>query len=212
MPGREETELRTSSQESLQHRALRLVLTTQVLFFVALAWCVIQVHNHVAQNAGISYYAVHHGTVVVAVVGYVAAAIGLWRTSTLFRLGRLDPLIWLGLRIVAVVLILLLLTPYSGGAFLNWSHMTVGVVGALVQLAISITLLRRYGSLGAILGFSVQLAGGILGALSLPDWRFEYLLYSEILFQLGFCWCLIGWTRILPKGGGPDHVDRLAGL
>jgi hypothetical protein len=199
MSGREETELRISSQESLQHHALRLVLTTQALFFVALAWCVILVHDHVAQNAGISYYGVHHGTVVIAVVGYVAAAIGLWRTSTLFRIGRLDPLIWLGLRVVAVVLILLLVTPYSGGPFLNWTHMTIGVFGALVQLAISITLLRRYGSLAAILGFSIQLAGGILGALSLPNWRFEYLLYSEILFQLGFCWCLIGWTKILSK-------------
>lgn len=199
MSGREKTDLKTSAHESLQHHALRLVLTTQVLFFAALAWCVILVHDHAAQNAGISYYGVHHRTVVLAVVGYVAAAIGLWRTSTLFRIGRLDPLIWLGLRVVAVVLILLLVTPYTGGQLLNWSHMTIGIFGALVQLAISITLLRRYGTIAAVLGFSIQLAGGILGALSLPNWRFEYLLYSEILFQLGFCWCLIGWTKILSK-------------
>jgi hypothetical protein len=199
MSGHEETELKTSTQESLQHHALRVVRITQVFFFASITWCVILVHNHDAQNSGISYYGVHHRTVVIAVVGYVAAAIGLWRTSTLFRLGRLDPLIWLGLRVVAVVLILLLVTPYTGGTFLNWAHMTVGVIGALVQLAISITLWRRYGSLDAVFGFSIQLAGGILGALSLPDWRFEYLLNSEIIFQLGFCWCLIGWTRILPK-------------
>ncbi|HVA69831.1 MAG TPA: hypothetical protein VNF08_00705 [Acidimicrobiales bacterium] len=199
MSGHDETELTTSTEESLQHRALRLVLATQVFFFAALAWCVILVHDHVAQNAGISYYGVHHRTVGIAVVAYVAAAIGLWRTSTLFRIGQLDPLIWLGLRVVAVVLILLLLTPYTGGPFLNWTHMTVGIFGALIQLAISITLLRRYGSLLAILGFSIQLVGGILGAFSLPDWRFEYLLYSQIIFEFGFCWCLIGWTKILPK-------------
>jgi type III secretory pathway component EscS len=199
MPGHEETKQKTSTPESLQDRALRLVLASQVFFFGAITWCVILVHDHAAQNDGISYYAVHHRTLVIAAVGYLAAAIGLWRTSTLFRLGGLDPLIWFGLRVVAVVLVLLLVTPYSGGAFLNWSHMTVGVIGALVQLAISITLWRRYGSLSALLGFSIQLAGGVLGALSLPDWRFEYLLNSEIIFQLGFCWCLIGWTRILPK-------------
>jgi hypothetical protein len=203
MSGHDETELTTSTEESLQHHALRLVLTTQVIFFAALAWCVILVHNHDAQNAGISYYGVHHRTVVVAVVAYVAAAIGLWRTSTLFRIGRLDPLIWLGLRVIAVVLILLLLTPYTGGPFLNWTHMTVGIFGSLIQLAISITLWRRYGSLAAIFGLSIQLVGGILGALSLPDWRFEYLLYSQIIFEFGFCWCLIEWTRILPKDLSP---------
>jgi hypothetical protein len=199
MSGHEETDLKTSTEESLQHHALRVVLITQVLFFGAIAWCVILVHDHVAQNAGISYYGVHHRTVVIAVAGYVAGTIGLWRTSTFFRIGRLDPLIWLGLRIVAVVLVLLLVTPYTGGALLNSAHMTIGIFGALVQLAISITLWRRYGTHWAIVGFSIQLAGGILGALSLPDWRFEYLLYSEIIFQLGFCWCLIGWTKILPK-------------
>jgi hypothetical protein len=199
MSGHDETELSTSTEESLEHRALRLLLATQIFFFAAILWCVTLVHDHNAQNAGISYYGVHHGTVVIAVMAYVAAAIGLWRVSTIFRQGRLDPLIWFGLRVVAVMLILLLLTPYTGGPFLNWTHMTVGVLGALVQLAISITLLRRYGSLAAILGFSIQLVGGILGAFSLPDWGFEYLLYSQIIFEFGFCLCLIGWTRILPK-------------
>jgi hypothetical protein len=93
------------------------------------------------------------------------------------------------------MLILLLVTPYNEGAFLNWTHMTVGVVGALVQLAISYSFLRRLGSISLILGCSIQLAGGILGALSLPDWSFHFLLYAEIIFELGFCWCLLEGTK-----------------
>jgi hypothetical protein len=48
-----------------------------------------------------------------------------------------------------------------------------------------------------VTGAAVQLAGGIIGALSLPDWRFQYLMYGELIFELGFCVCLFQWTRFL---------------
>jgi hypothetical protein len=48
-----------------------------------------------------------------------------------------------------------------------------------------------------VLGVTIQLAGGIVGALSLPDWRFQYLLYGEMLFEFGFGLCLLQWTRFL---------------
>jgi len=74
--------------------------------------------------------------------------------------------------------------------------MTFGVVGALVQLAVSYLFLRRNGSPALILRSSLQLAGGILGALSLPDWSFHIILYAEIIFQLGFCWCPLEGTKV----------------
>ena len=39
----------------------------------------------------------------------------------------------LGLRCLAVGLVLLLLTPYNKGTFFNWAHMSVGIVMALVK-------------------------------------------------------------------------------
>jgi len=189
----------TTTQDSLQRRALRLLLTTQTFFFVALAWCVLLVHDHAAQNAGISYYGTHHNTVPYAIIGYVAAAIGVWRASALFRAGGADVTIWFGLRFVAVMLVVLLVTPYNEGTFLNWTHMTIGGTGALVQLWISATFIRRLGTLSSVLGFTVQLLGGVLGALSLPDWRFQYLLNAEIVLELGFCWCLLEGTRLLTR-------------
>lgn len=88
-------------------------------------------------------------------------------------------------------------TPYTGGAFLNWAHMIAGVVGALVQLAISYSLLRRCASFAVVTGASIQLAGGIIGAFSLPDWSFQILLYGESIFELGFCLVLLQRTRFL---------------
>ena len=193
----EKTDVALTTPLSRRQRAIRVLLATQGIFFVALAWCMLLEHGSNAQTSGISFYGVNHRTVVSAVVGYVSAAVGLWRLSLIFREGGLDPLLWMGLRVIAVMLILLLVTPYNGGMFLNLAHMSVGVAGALTQLAISIVLLRRYGSLAAILGFSVQLSGGILGAFSLPDWRFQFLLYAETIFELGFGWCLLQWTKVL---------------
>jgi hypothetical protein len=195
----EKTKIDVIDALSLRQHALRLLLTTQAIFFLAIAWCMLLEHNFAADSAGISFYGVTSRTVVIAIVGYVAAAIGLWRTSLLFRRGGVHILVWVGLRAVAVMLILLLLTPYDAGTFYNWAHMTVGVVGALIQLALSISLLRLYGSRASYLGFAIQLIGGILGAFSLPDWRFQILLYAETIFELGFAWCLIEWTKVLSE-------------
>lgn len=197
MSGNGDTELGFAVVSSARASARRLLLATQGVFFFALLWCVLLVHDHAVENAGISYYGVHSRTIALAIVGYVAAAVGLWRTSSLFRVAGADPVAWIGLRVVAVMLVLLLLTPYSGGTFLNWAHMTVGVVGALVQLAMSARLARRTRSLNVCLGAALQLLGGIVAALSLPDWAFQYLLLGEIVFQVGFSWCLLEWTRTL---------------
>jgi hypothetical protein len=207
MPGSEATDVGGGAEPTLSQEALFVLGLTQAVFFVALAWCVLLMHDHDAQNAGISYYGVHHQTIALAIVGYVAAAMGLWRLSTIFYEAGLGLLAWVGLRVVAVSLIVLLLTPYTGGAFLNWSHMSTGVICALAQLAVAFALVRRAGSMGANLAFVVMLLGGIFGALSLPDWRFDILLYAEILIEVGFSCCLFGWTREIsaavpaPRGG-----------
>jgi len=198
----EKTTTKASTSNDLQRRAVRVLLTTQAFFFLALAWCIYLQHGFDANTAGISYFGVNHRTIFFAIVGYVIAAAGLWRTSRLFREGGLDPLLALGLKLVAAMLLLLLVTPYTGGTLLNWAHMTVGVLGALVQLAISYALLRRTTSLLAVGGATIQLAGGIIGAFSLPDWKFQILMWGELIFELGFCLVLFQWTRFV--------VDRAA--
>jgi len=197
MESSEKTTTKASTTNTLQRRAVRVLFATQLLFFLALAWCIFLQHGYNAVSAGISYFGVSHRTIFFAVVGYVIAAVGLWRASRLFREGGLDPLLALGLKLVAAMLLILLATPYTGGTFLNWTHMSVGVVGALVQLAISFALLRRTLSFFAVAGVAIQLAGGIIGALSLPDWKFQILMYGELVFELGFSLVLFQWTRYM---------------
>ena len=48
------------------------------------------------------------------------------------------------------------------------------------------------------MAFFLQLAGGIVAAVSLPDWGFNHMLDGEMVFELGFAWCLILWTYVAP--------------
>jgi hypothetical protein len=174
-----------------------LLLISQSLFFVALAWCLILNHGPTAENDGISFYGVYHETVPLIVAGYAAAFVGLWRTSVTFRGAGVPALTWAGLRVIAALLLVLLATPFNHGAFLNWTHMAAGITGALLELEVALQLVRESRSLRTVLGLAVLLLGGVISAASLPDWHFTHLLQGEIVFQMGFAWCLIEWTYAL---------------
>ena len=176
-----------------------VLFVTQSIFFFTLAWCLVLNHSATAENDGISFYGVYHETIPLLVVGYAVAFVGLWRTSTHFRVAGVPTLTWVGLRAIALLLFVLLATPYNRGAFLNWTHMIAGVVGAVFELEVALQLVRESRSARTVLGLVVLLAGGVIAAASLPDWHFEYLLQGEIVFQAGFAWCLIEWTYALAE-------------
>lgn len=173
------------------------VLATQAFFFLAVSVCVFINHSAKAETSGISFYGVYHRTLAIIILGFCAGSFGLWRASTYLARAGLAHLTVVGLRFLALGLILLLLTPYNKGTFFNWAHMSVGVVTALVQLAIATQLMVRYRSWQAVSAFYVQLFGGVWAGASLPDWRFSYLLVGELIFELGFSWTLIEWTYAL---------------
>lgn len=174
-----------------------VLLISQSVFFFALAWCLILNHGPTAENDGISFYGVYHETVPLLIAGYVAAFVGLWWTSSQFKEAGVPTFTWAGLRGIAILLFVLLATPYNRGAFLNWTHMVAGVLGSLVQLEVALQLVRENRSLRTLAGLILLLIGGGIAAASLPDWHFTHLLQGEIIFQVGFAWCLIEWTYAL---------------
>jgi hypothetical protein len=193
----------SSSAAFLETQTRHILLVTQTIFFLALAWCLILNHSATAENDGISFYGVYHETVALLISGYVVAFVGLWITSTHFKAAGVPALTWIGLRAIAILLFVLLATPFNRGAFLNWTHMIAGVLGAVFQLEVALQLVRESRSFRTVLGLGVLLVGGVVAAASLPDWHFEYLLQGEIVFQVGFAWCLIEWTYALA-----DHARR----
>ncbi len=177
--------------------ARRILGASQGFFFLSLVLCVIIDHGLTARNDGISFYGVFHRTIVILVSGFVAGAVGLWRTASYYASLAAPPVVIVALRAVAVGLFLLLITPYNQGAFLNWTHMTVGTVMALVQLALTTALLRRHRSWGSLIAWSIQLVAGVVAALSLPDWHFPNLLLGESFFEVGFGLSLFVWITAL---------------
>ena len=176
-----------------------LLFVTQLLFFFALAWCLILNHSKTAENDGISFYGVYHETVPLLMGGYAVAFVGLWRTSTHFKAAGVPTLTWIGLRAIAILLFVLLVTPFNQGALLNGTHTMAGVLGAIFQLEVALQLVRESRSFRTVIGLAILLLGGVIAAASLPDWHFEYLLQGEIIYQVGFSWCLIEWTYALAE-------------
>lgn len=174
--------------------ARHVLVLTQSLFFCSLLVCFVINHSPTAEVDGISFYGVYGPTILILIAGFTIAAAGLWRTARYFAITEAPVFSVVGLRILSLGLFALLLSPFNQGTFLNWAHMVTGVTMSLIQLGIAILILRMRRSALSLTGFAVQLLGGIIGALSLPDWSFTYLLQGETLFEIGFGLCLIQWT------------------
>ena len=185
-----------------------LLALTQGLFFASLGLCIAINHSVTASNDGISFYGVDPSTIVLVIVGYAAASIGIYSASNWLRDASAPATAVRGARAVAIGLPLLLATPYNEGPVWNWAHMTVGVAMALAQGAATISLVRRRGGAGSWVVFSIQLAGGLLAAASLPDWSFPWLLPGETVYELAYGASLFLWIDEL--GGSLRRRERVS--
>lgn len=189
------TERRRGIEPLVQARGI--LLRSQAIFYLLLATCVGINHGPSARVDGISFYGVYHRTVVLLVVGFGVAAIGLWRAATCLVDSDAPLLVRRVMRLVVGGLFALLITPFNRGTLLNWTHMTIGVSIALLQMSVALSLVARRRSLRSLGSLLVLLVGGALAAASLPDWNFPYLLQDEVIYQVGFGWCLVEWTHVL---------------
>lgn len=183
---------------SVPAQARQTLVATQVVFFVCVVGCVLVDPSNQAEIYGISYYGVHAPTLPLVAVGYGVGALGMWRTANYLAPLGVSPSVSAGLRIVAWALPLELLTPFNHGSFLNWAHMSIGVVIGVIQMATGAQLVLRQPRPATTFVVVVQLIGGLLAAASLPDWAFNHMLEGEVLFEVGFSWCLVMWTFVAP--------------
>ena len=202
-------ERRTTPDPAADRSVVGLLALTQSLFFVSLALCIAINHSETASNDGISFYGVYPSTIVIVLVGYAAASIGLYSAASWLRDTGAPATTVRSARIVAIGLPLLLATPYDEGTFWNWAHMTVGVAMALAQLAATVSLVRRGRGASAWIIFAVQLAGGVLAAASLPNWSFPWLLPGETIYELAYGISLFVWIdELRGPNWGRERVSQ----
>lgn len=174
------------------------LVATQVVFFACVLGCVLVDPSHQAELYGISYYGVHAPTLPLVAIGYGVGAVGMWRSAKFLAPLDVPTFVAVGLRVVALALPLELLTPFNHGAFFNWTHMLIGIVIGVTQMATGTLLLLRQSRPATTVAFVVQLMGGLLAAASLPDWGFNHMLEGEMIFEVGFSWCMVIWTYLAP--------------
>ena len=71
-------------EEAVGIHARHVLVLSQAMFFCCLVACFLIDHGAAAQNDGISFYGVYAPTILILVVGFTCAAVGLWRTASYF--------------------------------------------------------------------------------------------------------------------------------
>ena len=166
---------------------LKPLYAAELTFGATVIVCSLILFDHSVSVYGISYWGIRLETVPILAIGLMATSLMLFQAAS--RLPDQKPFTYTAacFRVVGVGAILLLLTPYTAGTFFNWAHMTIGATFFLAQTATSgylyFKLPRDSWLSSAIL---VQLFGGILAMLSLPDNLLTFMLQGEVLFQIGF--------------------------
>jgi hypothetical protein len=171
--------------------ALRPLLLGSTGFFASVAVCLAISHSTTTEHDGISYFSVRSTTLPVILLGYLCVITGMLAAAHRFPDEDLGNRLALPMRCLPVLFVGLLCTPFNKGAFLNWTHMTVGVMLAISQGVVTVWLCSVLPAFRVLAAAGLELVGGLVCALSLPDTSFNFLLQGELLFNLGFCLCLI---------------------
>jgi hypothetical protein len=171
--------------------ALRPLLIGSTGFFASVAICLAISHSATTEHDGISYFSVRSTTLPVILVGYLCVITGMLAAARRFPEEDLGNRLALPMRCMPVLFVALLCTPFNKGTFLNWTHMTVGVMLAISQGIVTIWLCSVLPAFRVLAAAGLELVGGVVCALSLPGTSFNFLLQGELLFNLGFCLCLI---------------------
>ncbi|HUD69779.1 MAG TPA: hypothetical protein VMQ40_06045 [Acidimicrobiales bacterium] len=86
--------------------------------------------------------------------------------------------------------------------------MTVGVMLAIAQGVVRVWLCSVLPAFRVLAAAGLELLGGIISVMSLPDTSFNILLQGELLFNLGFCLCLIAVVH--DAAAAPPASDTVA--
>ncbi len=186
--------------------ALRPLIAGSTGFFGSVAVCLAISHSATTEHDGISYFSVRSTTLPVILLGYACVIIGMLTAVRRLPDNQLGNRLSLAMRCMPVLFVALLVTPFNKGTLLNWTHMTIGVSLALAQGVVTVWLCSILPTARVLASAALELAGGGVSALSLPDSSFNYLLQGELLFNLGFCLCLIAVVHAAATAPPPSDV------
>lgn len=186
-------------------RARALVLAAGGVIAAGAAACIALAPRPIDVSDGLSWFGVTASTleVYVATLLLTAALLGL-AARALADQPALQPLRGV-LLAVAVLLPMLLATPYTASPAMNWTHMTVGSVLFVLQLAVVGWLWwSRHRTPTALALLTAQTAAGVVCFASVLDLA-DTMLYGQLVFQAAFTASVVlDLGRELPARATPN--------
>lgn len=183
----------------MDHQAFRSVLYSQGCFYLGLIVCVIIKPHGLATNDGISYYGIYRETVLPYAFALLGAAYFCLQASgeladSHFQLLRN----WL--KIMAILLAGLVVTPYAAGTWVDYLHTTFGTILFAGQLLFSIWLIwQLHNKVWAIVLTVIEFFAGVASAIYLKPTH-GLLLQTQVIFQLAFgALLLYSWPRLYER-------------
>jgi lipid-A-disaccharide synthase-like uncharacterized protein len=170
----------------MEDSAVSALAKGQVMLFGGVLGCVVLLPGGLSANNGISYYGVHLLTVPVLAVALLSAA-GYTRRG-LRLLAPVTPgpdFLRRSADAFAVLLVGILLTPYTVGMVMDWTHRGIGSALFVLQLVLGARLVGWTRDAVAAAFWGVQLLGGVASAVYVLRAQ-GYELETQTLFQLGF--------------------------
>jgi hypothetical protein len=190
---------RSDAERSIAYVAYGLTLTA-----VMLAVCIVIRPQSLRVDYGLSYLGVFTDTIVPYAAALLGAAYFIWRASELVTDFDHSLLIGRSMKIIALELVGLLLTPYT---HFEVAHMFFGSTLFLLQLGLAFLAIKWLGGSDRRIPLltGLMIVSGLAAAYYLPRSR-GFELQAQVLFQLAF-WVL--FIRLLR--GLQLHPAKAAG-
>jgi hypothetical protein len=181
----------------------RSLLTAGAVMAAGVLVCIERAPKPLDTTDGLSWFGVIGDTVLEYALTMVATAALIVRAAVpLAHVRELRPL-RLGLLGCSALMPLMVATPYTVNAVLNWIHMIIGSILFVLQILVAGWLwwarVRRP-AVGALL--AVQVLGGVVCFTSLIDLN-AAMLYGQLVFQVAFTACIAVGIATVARAGQP---------
>lgn len=180
---------------------VRNILIGQLLSYAGLLLCILLRPAGLDLNAGVSYYGIFRETFIPYAFGILSGA--YFTKQAADDLPKDETILKNSFKLFALIIFVIVITPYAAGHFVNDVHVTCGTVLFAGQLWLSCWLVRRlhYVKWGVVL-VAAEIAVGLLAAIYLVAVKSGtgLLLQTEILYQVTFGTLLVAALQTLHLG------------
>jgi hypothetical protein len=184
-------------------RTRQLFLYSQFCLYVGLAICIIIKPRGLTINNGISYYGTFKLTIIPYCFALFGSAFFCLRGTQELSISTSVRLVHYVLLAVSILIVGIVITPYTISRLVSALHETIGSVLFSLQLLLSLWLIVYLQfKFWAITLTVLEFAAGVVSLIYLAP-RHGYLLESQIIFQICFGILLISSLPYLVK------TDRL---